>query len=40
MHFLVAIIDYNIEMQPLSACMNVKGQGHLMILAKGHLRNY
>ena len=36
-HFSVAIIVFDMEMQPATARMNVKGQGHSMTLAKGHL---
>ena len=27
-HFTVAVLVYNMEMQPTSAHMNLKGQGH------------
>ena len=32
-HFSVAVIVYDMEMQSASARMNVKGQGHSMTLA-------
>ena len=39
-HFSVAVIVYDMEMQPASARMNVKGQGHSMTLAKVTLTRY
>ena len=36
-HFSLAVVLFDMEMQSTSIPMNSRGQGHLVTLAKGHL---